>query len=138
MTVPLRWLAAALVGGLAAAVLHAATGHVSLVLLLGPVAFMLGDAAAERRKARLQRLVDAAFVQLVSDEDPAFSGRAVSILRRRARLLGWPPRLIDICVARSPDGHHWAVRAEARGPTVDDIRWRVTRLSTGEVRAALE
>lgn len=138
MRVPVRWLVAALVGGLAAAALHAATRHVSLVLLLGPVAFMLGDAAAERRKARLQRLVDGAFVQLVSDDDPAFAGRAVTVLRRRARLLGWPPRLIDVRVVRSPDGRHWAVRAEARGPTADDIRWRVTRLSEGEASAALE
>ena len=138
MRVPVRWLVAVLVGGLAAAVLHATTGHVSLVLLLGPVAFVLGDAAAERRKERLQRLVDAAFAQLVSDDEPAFSGRTVTVLRRRARLLGWPPRLIDIRVARSPEGRHWAVRAEARGPTVDDIRWRVTRLSEGEARAALE
>jgi hypothetical protein len=134
---PARWLIAALVGWLPAAAVYAASGHVSLVLLLGPLAFALGDAAAERRKARLQRLVDAAFVQLVSDDDAAFSGRSVTILRRRARLLGWPPRLIDIRVARSPDGGHWAVRAEARGPTVDDIRWRVTRLSESEARAAL-
>lgn len=137
MRVPARWLVAALVGWPAAAVLYIATGQVSLVLLLGPPAFVLGDAAAGKRKARLQRLVDAAFVQLVSDDDPAFSGRSVTVLRHRARLLGWPPRLIDLRVARSPQGGHWAVHAEARGPTADDIRWRVTRLTESEARAAL-
>jgi hypothetical protein len=138
MPVPARWLVAALVGWLAAIVLYVATRHVSLVLLLGPVAFALGDAAAERRKARLQRLVDAAFVQLVSDDDPEFSGRTVTVLRRRARLLGLPPRLVDIRVVRSPRGCHWAVRAEASGRSVDDIRWRVTRLAERDARAALE
>ncbi|MGB2818154.1 MAG: hypothetical protein WBC37_13115 [Burkholderiaceae bacterium] len=135
---PARWLVAAAIGWLAAAALYAATGQLSLVLLLGPIAFVLGDVAAERRKVRLQRLVDAAFVQLVSDDDPAFSGRAVVVLRRRARLLGWPPRLIDIRIARSRDGSHWAVRAEARGPTADDIRWRVSRLTEAEARAAIQ
>ena len=134
---PVRWLVAALTGWLAAVALYAATGQVSLVLLLGPVAFVLGDAAAGRRKERLQRLVDAAFAQLVGEDDPAFSGSTVTVLRRRARLLGWPPRLIDIRIALSPDGSHWAVRAEARGPTTDDIRWRVTRLTDAEARAAL-
>jgi hypothetical protein len=125
------------VGWGAAALLFAATGHLSLVLILGPVAFALGDAAAERRKARLQALVDAAFRQLVSEGEAGFEGARAVILRQRARLLGLPPRLIDIRVARSPDGRHWAIRAEARGPSVDDIRWRVTVLTDAEARAAL-
>jgi hypothetical protein len=137
MPFPVRWLAAALVGWLAAAALYLAAGHVSLVLLLGPLAFILGDAVAERRKSRLRALVDAAFVELVSDEAPGFSGRSAVVLRRRSRLLGWPPRLIDIRIVRSPDGAHWAVRAEARGPSADDIAWRVTGLRESEVRAAL-
>jgi hypothetical protein len=134
---PVRWLVAALTAWVAAVALYAATGQVSLVLLLGPVAFVLGDVAAGRRKARLQRLVDEAFVELVGEDDPAFAGSTATILRRRARLLGWPPRLIDIRIASSPDGNRWAVRAEARGPTADDIRWRVTRLTDAEARAAL-
>jgi hypothetical protein len=137
MRLPVRWLVAAAIGWLAGAVLYATTRHVSLVLLLGPIAFVLGDVVAERRKARLQRLVDDAFVQLVSDDGSGFSGQTVAVVRRRARLLGWPPRLIDIRVARSPDGSHWVVRAEARGPGADDIRWRVTRLTDAEARTAL-
>jgi hypothetical protein len=138
MRLPGRWLVAAAVGWTGAGLLHAATGQLSLVLLLAPVAFVLGDGAAERRKARLQALVDAAFLQLVSDDEPGFSGRGVTVVRRRARLLGLPPRLVDIRIARSADGAHWAVRAEARGPSPDDIAWRVTRLTEGEARRALE
>jgi hypothetical protein len=138
MRIPGRWLAAAALGWAGAALLHGATGQLSLVLLLAPVAFVLGDWAAERRKARLQALVDAAFLQLVSDDEPGFSGRRVTVARRRARLLGLPPRLVEIRIARAPDGAHWAVRAEARGPTPDDIAWRVTRLTEGEARRALE
>ena len=108
---PRRWWGAAAVGWLGAALLYASTGHLSLVLLLAPVAFILGDRAAERRKARLQALVDAAFLQLVGDEEPVFRGREVAVLRQRARLLGLPPRLVDIRIVRSPAGHHWAVRA---------------------------
>jgi hypothetical protein len=134
---PARWLVAAALGWLGAAALYAATSHLSLVLLLAPVAFFLGDWAAERRKRRLQSLVDRAFRQLVSDDAPRFCGHEVTVLRRRARLLGLPPRLIDIRIARGRDGSHWAVRAEARGPSVDDIAWRVTRLTDGEARAAL-
>ena len=138
MRIPGRWLLAAAVGWTGAGLLHAATGHLSLVLLLAPVAFALGDGAAVRRKARLQALVDAAFAQLVSDDEPSFSGRAVTVVRRRSRLLGLPPRLIDIRIARGPDGTHWAVRAEARGPSPDDIRWRVTRLTDDEALRVLE
>lgn len=137
MRIPGRWLAAAVAGWLAAAVLYAAAGHVSLVLLLGPIAFVLGDMAAERRKARLQALVERAFVQLVSDEAPGFAGRTAVVLRRRSRLLGLPPRLVDVRIVRGADGAHWAVRAEARGPSLDDIRWRVTRLTEAQALAAL-
>jgi hypothetical protein len=137
MRVPARWIAAAAVGWVAAAILFTATGHLSLVLILGPVAFVLGDASAERRKARLRALVDAAFAQLVSEDGAGFEGRTAVTLRHRARLVGLPPRMIDIRVARTPDGRHWAIRAEARGPSVDDIRWRVTALTDAEARAAL-
>jgi len=138
MRIPGRWLLAAAVGWTSAGLLHAVTGHLSLVLLLAPVAFVLGDRAAERRKDRLQALVDAAFLQLVSDDEPGFSGRAVTVVRQRSRLLGLPPRLVDIRIARAPDGTHWAVRAAARGPSPDDIAWRVTRLTESEARRALE
>ena len=138
MRLPVRWLVAAAVGWGGAGLLHASTGHLSMVLLLAPGAFILGDWAAERRKARLQALVDAAFLQLVSDDDSRFSGMAVTILRRRSRLLGLPPRLIDIRIVRGPDDSHWAVRAEARGPSRDDIRWRVTRLTERAARTGLE
>ena len=123
MRAPGRWLAAAVAGWVAAAVLYATAGHVSLVLLLGPIAFVLGDMAAERRKA--------------SDEAPGFAGRTAVTLRRRSRLLGLPPRLIDLRIVRGADGVHWAVRAEARGPSLDDIRWRVTRLTEAEAHGAL-
>lgn len=134
---PPRWLAAFAVGWLAAALLLVATQQLSLVLLLGPVAFVLGDLAAERRKARLQSVVDLAFRQLVSDNGPCFRGDSVVVLRQRSRLLGLPPRLIDIRLARALDGSHWAIRAEARGAGIDGIRWRVTRLTEAEARAAL-
>lgn len=137
MRIPLRWWIAAAVGWAGALLLYAGTGHLSLVLLLGPLAFILGDAAASRRKARLQALVDTAYLQLVS-EDGGFDGRLAAVLRRRSRLLGWPPRLVDVRIARSPDGMHWAVRAEARGPSLDDIAWRVTRLTEVEARAATD
>ena len=96
MRLPARWLVAAAVGWSGAGLLLAITGHLSLVLLFAPGAFVLGDWAAERRKARLRALVDAAFLQLVSDDDSRFSGMEVTVLRRRSRLLG---------AAATPDRH---------------------------------
>jgi hypothetical protein len=137
MRIPARWLAALAVGWMGAALLYLATGHLSLVLLLGPIAFVLGDVTAERRKARLQAEVERAFRQLVSEEEPGFRGDSARVLRQRSRLLGIPPRLVDIRIVRTPEGSHWAVRAEARSADADEIRWRVTRLTDAEVRAAL-
>ncbi|HET9025262.1 MAG TPA: hypothetical protein VFN64_11860, partial [Burkholderiaceae bacterium] len=79
--------------------------------------------------------MDAAFLQLVSDDDSRFSGMAVTVLRRRARLPGLPPRLIDSRIVRGPDDSHWAVSAEARGPSRDDMRGRVTRLTDARRRS---
>lgn len=138
MRVPGRWLGALAAGWLGAALLYFASGHLSLVLLLGPIAFVLGDLAAARRKARLQAVVERSFRQLVSDEEPGFRGDRVRVLRQRSRLLGMPPRLIDIRIVRSPEGNHWAVRAEARSANVEQIGWRVTRLTDSEARSALD
>jgi hypothetical protein len=67
--VPWRWLVAAAIGWLAAFWVYMITGQISLVLLAGPVAYVVGDVAAERRKKRLQETVDAAFLELVSDHN---------------------------------------------------------------------
>jgi hypothetical protein len=48
------------------------------------------------------------------------------------------PVRLDIRTGRSAHGSHRAVRAEARGPTTDDVPWRATRLTEAEARAALQ
>jgi hypothetical protein len=138
--VPWRWLVAAAIGWLAAFWVYMITGQISLVLLAGPVAYVVGDVAAERRKKRLQETVDAAFLELVSDENDtadAFAGRQARIERHRSRLLGLPPRLIDLRLVVMPDGARYAVRAETARADPAAISWRVTRLTQAEADAAL-
>jgi hypothetical protein len=137
MRIPRRWLVAVAAGGVGAVLLFAATGHWSVVLLLGPTAFILGDVVAARHKARLQARVDAAFIQLVSDDDSGFRGADAIVLRQRARLLGFPPRLVDIRMVRMPHGSHFAVRAETRDGAPDRIDWRVTRLAETEAQVTV-
>jgi hypothetical protein len=139
--VPWRWLVAAAIGWLAAFWVYMITGQISLVLLAGPVVYVVGDVAAERRKKHLQETVDAAFLELVSDENDtaadAFAGRQARIERRRSRLLGLPPRLIDLRLVVMPDGARYAVRAETARADPAAISWRVTRLTQAEADAAL-
>jgi hypothetical protein len=131
---PLRWLVAAAVGALGAWLVYLAIGQLSVVLLAGPLAYIVGDAAAAVRKARLQAIIDAAFVELVSDDaaDPNFNGRGARILRQRSRLVGLPPRLLDLRLVAMPDGTHYAVRAETARADPDAIAWRVARLTDAE------
>lgn len=131
---PLRWLAAAAIGGLGAALVYLVTGQWSVVLIAGPLAYIVGDAAASARKARLQAIVDAAFAELVSDDaiDRNFCGREARLLRQRSRLAGLPPRLIDVRLVAMPDGTHYAVRAEVTRAAADAIVWRVARLTEAE------
>jgi hypothetical protein len=131
---PLRWLVAAAVGALGAWLVYLAIGQLSVVLLAGPLAYIVGDAAAAARKARLQAIIDAAFVELVSDDaaDANFNGRYARILRQRSRLVGLPPRLLDLRLVAMPDGAHYAVRAETARADPDAIVWRVARLTDAE------
>lgn len=134
--VPRRWWGAVALGLAAAAALWLATGRWSMVLALGPLAFILGDALAARRKARLQAAVDRAFETLVGDDEGGFRARDAVVLQRRARLLGLPPRLVEIRIVRMPDARHYAVRAEARRSDPAAVRWRVARLTDAEAAEA--
>jgi len=124
-------LAAALLW-LAAALIYAGSGRWSVVLLLAPVVFAIGDAWAVRRKARLTAFVDAELALLVSDADQGDEFRAADavVVERRERLLGaLPPVLLAQRILRMPDGRLIKVQAKVqRFGRADEIKWRVERL----------
>jgi hypothetical protein len=111
------------------------TGQWSVVLIAGPLAYIVGDAAASARKARLQAIVDAAFVELVSDDaiDRNFCGREARLLRQHSRLAGRAAT-----AHRRPTGRNarrGALRGAGRGharAAANAIVWRVARLTEAE------
>lgn len=118
----------------AAALIHAASGRWSVVLLIAPAVFALGDLLAARRKARLTALVDATLPQLVSNDaaGPPFSAAQATVMERRDRLLGvLPPTLHALRVLQSADGRFYRVRAVVGRDDADAIDWRVERLPDG-------
>lgn len=139
MRVALRQVAqrAALAAALlwtAAALIHAGSGRWSVVLLLAPVVFALGDLLATRRKARLTALVDATLLQLVSSDagGAPFSAARGTVLERRDRLLGvLPPTLHALRLLQGADGRRYRVRAVVGRHDADAIDWRVERLPDG-------
>jgi len=112
--------------------LYLGSGRWSIVLLLAPPAFALGDALAVRRKTRLSAQVDAALPQLVADEDSTDGLRVAEgrIIDRRDRLVGaLPPRLIAVRLLEMPDGQRYRVRAAvSRSSDPAAIEWRVERV----------
>ena len=111
-----------------------ASGHLSLVLLVAPIAWGLVEVAARARKSRLARVLNAAFLHLVADDGAEFDGALAVVLARRARLLGMlPPRLIDLRLARMPSGEHFVVRGELRRES-EAVVWRVTRVSAEQAQ----
>lgn len=127
------WQRAALAAVLlwsAAGLLYAGAGRVSVVLLVAPAVFAVGDALAQRRKSRLTARVDAALIQLVSSEaGGGFTAAGATVLERRDRLLGvFPPTLHALRLLRTADGQRFRVRAVVARDDADAIDWRVERL----------
>jgi hypothetical protein len=98
----------------------------SWILLAAPLAWWAGAQLAAARRLRLEKMVEAAFRELVSEDAADFDGARAEVLARRARLLGVaPPRLVELRLVRMPVGGPYAVRAETAG---GPVAWRVQRL----------